>query len=228
MATLYFLPSDDAGKADALDHFAAKLPSYAAQFGISDAEVAQVQADAAAFRHELQAVQLASAYSQHRTNHKNLVRDGGADNIEPPPPLALPPAPPPVPAGVIPRFKAVAQRIKKHPKYTPAIGKDLGIVGSEKVVDPGTWKPILGSGLQAGHPAIAWTKGDADALEIHVDRGDGQGFRFLAIDIKPDYLDNAPLPPPGTGAAWKYKAVYLLDDQQVGQWSDVLTVTVGG
>ena len=33
---------------------------------------------------------------------------------------------------------------------------------------------------------------------------------------------------PGTSAVWKYKAIYSLHDEQFGQWSDVVSVTVGG
>ena len=43
----------------------------------------------------------------------------------------------------------------------------------------------------------------------------------------PDYLDTAPLPAPGTSTVWKYKAIYGLNDEQAGQWSDVASVSVG-
>ena len=33
---------------------------------------------------------------------------------------------------------------------------------------------------------------------------------------------------PGTGTVWKYKAIYRLNDEQVGQWSDVASVSVMG
>jgi len=44
----------------------------------------------------------------------------------------------------------------------------------------------------------------------------------------PDYLDTAGLPPAGQSAAWKYRAIYLLDDQPVGQWSDPVSIAVMG
>ncbi len=226
MAKSYYLPTDDGGKADLLAHFAAKLPQYADTLEISAADVASAQADAANFRYDLQCQQHSQAYAQQWTNHKNILRDGGADHADPPAPLILPEGPPPVAPGVIPRFTALVQRIKNHKKYTPAIGQDLGIVGSEQVIDTSTWKPSLGVKVEAKRPTVTWTKGKADALEIWVNRGDG--FVFLAIDLKPDYPDTAPLPAPGGSALWKYRAIYILDDQQVGQWSDDISVTVGG
>ncbi|MDD5036976.1 MAG: hypothetical protein PHE55_19795 [Methylococcaceae bacterium] len=229
MAKNYYLPKDDSGKADRLDHFAAKLPQYATLLEISAADVTAVQADAANFRYDLQAQQRSQAYAQQWTAHKNLLRDGGVDSATPPPALILPtPAPAPVAPGVIPRFTALAARIKNHKKYTLAIGQDLGIIGAEQTIDPGAWKPVLGIKTEAGHPIVTWTKGDAEALEIWVDRGDGSGFVFLSIDLKPDYPDTHPLPTPGTSAVWRYRAIYRLNDAQVGQWSDVISVTVGG
>jgi hypothetical protein len=66
-----------------------------------------------------------------------------------------------------------------------------------------------------------------DGLEILVDRGTG-AFGFLALDTIPDYLDTAPLPAAGSSAVWKYKAIYRLADEQVGQWSDVASISVMG
>jgi hypothetical protein len=75
---------------------------------------------------------------------------------------------------------------------------------------------------------INWFKQGMDALELWVDRGDGKGFVFLAIDSVPLYTDTAALPAPGIGAVWKYKGIYRENDTQVGQWSDVVSVTVAG
>ena len=38
----------------------------------------------------------------------------------------------------------------------------------------------------------------------------------------------AALPASGTGAVWKYKGIYRLSDEQVGQWSDVSSLSVMG
>jgi hypothetical protein len=59
-----------------------------------------------------------------------------------------------------------------------------------------------------------------------VDRGDGKGFGFLAVDTVPDYVDTAPIPP--AAATWKYKVIYRLHDEQVGQWSAFVSLAVGG
>lgn len=81
----------------------------------------------------------------------------------------------------------------KNP-FTDAIGQDLGIIGADQTIDPTSFKPVLDIQMQAGRPTIVWTKADADSLEVWVDRGDGKGFAFLAVDSQPDYPDTAPLP----------------------------------
>jgi hypothetical protein len=65
-----------------------------------------------------------------------------------------------------------------------------------------------------------------DQIEIHVDRGDGKGYRLLAQDTTPGYVDTAPLPP--TATTWKYRAIYRLDDAPIGQWSKEARINVGG
>ena len=144
-----------------------------------------------------------------------------------PAPSALTSPPPAVLANIFGRAANLAVRIKRHPSYTDAIGQDLGIIGAEQTMDPSSMKPVLDISLEAGHPNIGWKKQGMEGLEIHVDRGAGT-FSFLALDTIPDYLDTAPLPAAGSSAVWKYKAIYRLNDEQVGHWSDVASVSVMG
>ena len=62
-------------------------------------------------------------------------------------------------------------------------------------------------------------------IEIFVDRGNG--FEFLAFDTTPNYVDEYAIEP-GQTAVWKYKAVYIKDSKLVGQFSEVVQITVTG
>jgi len=226
MTTNSFMPNTDGGKADLLDHVASTLPHYAALLAVTNEDLASFQADALAFRYTLKSLTDMQAYSHHWTEFKNLLRDGGAGSADwVVAPMLLEPMPAAVSPGIIPRFSTLVAHLKSHKNYTSAIGLDLGLIGSTTVEDPSTWKPILTAQNKAGHPIIAWTKGAAAAIEIWVDRGDGAGFTFLTINTEPNTNDSQPLP--ATSAVWKYKAIYRLHDEQVGQWSDVLSITVG-
>jgi hypothetical protein len=136
--------------------------------------------------------------------------------------------PPTVPPDIFGRATKLAVRIKKHPNCTEAIAQDLGIIGAEVIVDPTTYQPILNLSLTAGHPHIGWAKQGMDSLELWKDWGDGKGFVQLTYTTNTDYADISPLPAPGVSAVWKYKGIYRLNDQQVGQWSDVATIGVIG
>jgi hypothetical protein len=221
-----FMPSTDSGKADLLEHLTSTLPHYAALLEANNDDLVNLHADAVAFRYALKSLADMQAYAHHWTEFKNLLRDGGAGSADwSVPPMLVEPIPAAVSPGIIPRLSALVARLKTHKNYTSAIGLDLWLVGSTSVVDPNTWKPILTAQNKAGHPIIAWTKGAAAAIEIWVDRGDGAGFTFLTINTEPNTNDPHPLP--SNSALWKYKAIYRLHDEQVGQWSDVLSITVG-
>jgi hypothetical protein len=84
-------------------------------------------------------------------------------------------------------------------------------------------KPTLKGGLDAVIPLVKWEKGDADSIDIFVDRNDGKGFIFLANDSQPDYIDTFPI---STTATWEYKGIYKIADDHVGEYSDGIAITV--
>ena len=69
---------------------------------------------------------------------------------------------------------------------------------------------------------VKWRKGCAEASRIYEDRG--SGYVWLATDGEPDYLDTLAMP--ATAATWKYKAVYEIDGEAVGLFSDEAEVQV--
>lgn len=229
MPTSSYMPSDDGGKAELLEHLAVILPKYAELLNISADDLNSLKADAVSFRYTLNSLYQSQSNSQHWTAFKNQQRDGGSGNGEWPLPFKLEePVPPAVSPGIISRLSTLVASIKAHKNYTSAIGQDLWLIGVSKVLDPNSWKPVLSSQIKAGHPVIVWVKGKAGVLEIWVDRSDGKDFVFLNIHTEPNTTDTAPLPLAGTSAIWKYKAIYRLHDEQVGHWSDVMAVTISG
>ena len=231
MSTSYFMPTSDSGKADLLDHLASNLTRYKDLLVLSDETCASVSADAKSFRYTVQTMNDMQAYAHHWTVYKNQLRDTVSTTTLPLWPMAITfvvTRPDAVQFGIIPRLSALVAQIKTNKNYTPAIGQDLWLIGTSVNVDPSTWKPQLSLQNKAGHPIIAWTKGSASAIEIWVDRSDNANFVMLTINTEPNTNDDSTLPLPGNTAMWKYKAIYRLHDEQVGQWSDVISVSVGG
>ena len=229
MAKSYYLPKGDEDRAIWLNNIAAKLPNYASKYGIMPEETMGTQNDAAYFDAFIKYYNQQSAFQKSLTDHKNAVRDGveNGGTLQPlAPPMMMLPLP--VVPGIFKRVKALVNRIKAHIHYSEADGYDLGIEGAEKTVDPASIKPSINLRIgDGGHPDVLWVKYGYDGVEIHKQVDDGE-LKFLAIDMQPHYTDMSELPPPGKSAVWKYRAIYLRKDKRVGQWSDVVTITVTG
>ncbi len=165
------------------------------------------------------------------TAFKNELRDGvvpGNPSSLPPVVPVMPAAPPAVQPDIFLRVTSLVNRIKSHASYTVADGQDLGIEGPEVMIDLENVKPELEVQIVAGRPLIKFQKLGLTALEIQVKRTDAGTFELLDISVSPDYTDMHQLPAAGQSAVWKYKAIYRLKNERVGQWSDEAAIVVGG
>lgn len=227
-----FLPASDSGKRTWMNTFSAGISgpdptggfaSLGQLLGLSAAEVASIAADALMFGFCIQNLDDFVGEKENRTTYKNLVRSGPVGSPITPYPLVPVVSPPATVApGVFSRVGDYVKRIKASPNYNDGIGKNLGIIGAEQIFDPTLLQPTLKLVLTPTGVLVKWNKGFADAVSIYVDRG--AGFAFLAVDTEPDYLDTFAFPP--SPAKWKYKAVYLIKDEQVGKFSLEVAITV--
>lgn len=224
MAKSHYLPRTDQERVVWLNNFSAKFAVYASGFGLAS-EVAGVAKDAAMFAYTVAMVENSTTTKEQWVDFKNLMRNGTPTQLAVP--IIVPPAPPAapaaIPAGIFPRTGQLVQRIKNSPSYTEAIGKDLGIIGSEQLATSSVeMKPVLKLVMKGGQVEIQWVKGDADALHIESDKG--TGWQFLAVDTIPHYTDSTRIT---TASSWKYRAMYIVNDELVGQWSAVESIAVG-
>jgi hypothetical protein len=225
MAKTSYLPTTEADKLLWLNNFAAKFSTHAVSLGFVAADATAITNDAAMFAYLTNLVETFTTAKEQRVQYKNLIKDGPIGMVAGALPAipVVPAAPAAVAPGIFPRIAQVVQRIKSHPGYTEAIGKDLGIIGAEKKMDFGVMKPVIKLVLKGGQVEVQWAKGDADSIRIEVDRGSGS-WQFLSIDSVPHYTDTTPVTAANT---WKYRAIYIVSDEPVGQWSDVVGIVVG-
>lgn len=222
------MPQGDTEKSAWLANFSAKLPKYAAKYGITGPEVGDVSAGVPFFNYWLAYMVQVQQFSQQVTAYKNELRDGLVSGA----PASTQPAPPipgQVPAVVPPdifgRASSLGLRIKKHRSYTDADGQDLGLVAAEESLEKSSAKPVFTIRLAGGgHPEIVWTKGGMGGVEIHADRTNSGVFNMVDVNSTPNYLDPAALPAQST--IWKYRLIYRKNDQRVGQWSDDVAIMV--
>jgi hypothetical protein len=227
MSTKSYQPRTDEGKESFMNNLDNKLAAHGITLGVTPQEQTSVHNDALMFNYCMKTVVMFTTKKEQIIRFKDSMRDGPIGT--PSNPLPVNPTLPPAPAvivepGIIPRINAFVQRIKHHANYTEDIGRDLGIVGSEVIFDIITMKPVLKLMKQANFIEIQWEKGHSDAIRIEVDRNDNAGWCFLAIDTVPNYSDTLV---PTVAVIWKYRGMYLIKDELVGQWSDVTSIATG-
>ena len=136
MAKKTYLPSSDADKVLWLNNFSAKFTPLAVSLGFVAADATAVTNDAAMFAYLMGTVENFTTAKEQRVEYKNLIKDGPIGSVGGAVPSgpAVPAAPTVVAPGVFPRISQMVQRIKNHPAYTEAIGRDLGIIGAEETI----------------------------------------------------------------------------------------------
>ena len=124
-----------------------------------------------------------------------------------------------------------AGRSKKSGKCTDAIAEDLRIVGTVATPPDMTGiGPKLTAKVSGGAVRLWWTYSGQPrvALGLRNPRGPQrhQGFNLLTVATTTSYVDTQPFP--ATKTVWSYKAIFRANDVQVGQWSQTVSVAVGG
>ncbi|MEC4047995.1 hypothetical protein OX284_001020 [Flavobacterium sp. SUN046] len=211
-----------------MDNFSSKIGIYAPQFGLTPEEVTNIINDSRSFTWVVSSSERVDTYKKNWTLYKTNVKKGNfnLETNQGPAPLVFDVAPTVVAPGILNRFTSLVVRIKAHPSYSKAIGLNLGIEvsASRPYLNVENAKPILKATLRVGKVHLQWKKGDFHGIAIEKDTG--KGFVSFDKDFNPNYVDNSPMPPLGESAVWRYRAAYLLNDELVGQWSDIVTISV--
>lgn len=230
-----YFPSRIADQITWLENFRNKLSGYATALGLTSGQVSAGVADARWLIYVMQSwLGAGRTWSLACTDAVAEAQsgDGSALMVLP---VFTPPTPPTgvvaVNTGALDRIFALVQTIKDSSGCTEAIATDLGIIGGAQTApDFTTLAPVFKVTKTSSGVNVAWGWGGygafLDMIEIQVDRNDNKGFVFLANDTTPGYVDTTPQP--STPVKWKYRAIYRVGDDQVGQWSSEMSITVGG
>lgn len=226
--TTSYLPVSDNDRALWLNNFSSRLGQYRVALGLTIAEVNSVIADADMFAYLVQLSDASRQYAQAVTNMKKQARSAPQQIMLP----ALPVSPtvntPPtmVSSGIFNRVIILVAIIKQHSAYSVTMGTDLGIVAPVIPFNPATMTPDLTIRIESGFPLLRWRKGESDGVHIYVDRHDNNGFVLLRRTVRNSFLDSHPLPPNTFTATWDYKVRYLIEDDEVGNYSPVISINV--
>ncbi|HEY0031004.1 MAG TPA: hypothetical protein VGC65_09620 [Bacteroidia bacterium] len=223
-----YLPANDSERVSWINNISVKLPAYQTVLGLSAAEIAQVKQDSDMYAYTVNFTNIIKQTQQNATAYKNLLKhdpDGQIIGGLPSFPV-LPPPPPAVPAGIFDRTRYLIQRIKNSPGYTNSIGQDLDIIAPVNAIDYSLLCPELKGKLNVGRPHLKWQKGVAAAVDLYADYNDGKGFRWIGRFLRKEFIDQTPIADGKVADEFRYKAVYVINDDQVGKMSQIFAITV--
>jgi hypothetical protein len=120
----------------------------------------------------------------------------------------------------------LGRQVKASPAYTEALGALFGLIGAENVIDVTTLKPILtGTDQTTGAYKIEFVKGDTDGINLYeFDEATGQ-YVFVSRHSRSPFVHSRPLKDPKKPELRRYTAIYVIGDDEVGQFSDDLIAT---
>lgn len=224
-----YIPRPDAEFGSWLGTFATGVAAVAAKYGIAATIVAQVKADSLMWNYITTNNDNVANFATSFNSFKRSLRSG--PNSGPSMAFPTPPAFASIPAsvanGIERRARIVAGIIKANKTVnTEADNKLLGIMGEDPVQtlsELDDMKPLLTIIMSGGKVLVKWKKGMADSINIYVQRGDGE-YVFLGNDAQPDFTDNTALPAEAT--TWTYRAIYVVKDTEVGQFSEAVSINV--
>ena len=225
------IPRTDQELALWLNNFAGRFAAHATALGFTAADVTAVQADAAMLGYLVGGLVPAfKSALQARTAYKNLIMSGpvGATGGDVPAMPTMPAPPATVAPGIVPRLRQLVQRIQVAPNYTEAIGRDLGITddATSAPTDSTSAKPKAKAiALPNSEVRIEFVKSGFDGVLIEARRAGESEWTLLGTDNYSPYLDSrAPLTQ-GRAEVREYRLRYLLKDEPVGDWSDIISAS---
>ncbi len=201
MAKKYFLPREIAKLRAFLLNFKNLISTHGATVGVSVPEIAALQLICTDVIALIDAIYVAKAAQKAAVDSLGTAR-----------------------TEKIPDLAGAIVRVKNHAAYTPTIGDALGIEGEEETNDSSALVGNVKIELDANRPKIVWKKQFADAIDIYVDRASEGNFIFLARDTEPDYVDTL-VPAHNNPLTWSYKCIYVISDEQVGQFGAPVSIT---
>lgn len=224
-----YLPVGDVNLASWYNNFSTKMNTlYGQTLGFTSAELADIQNDNTAFQNAVlykenlhQAATAMTAFVRNLRNSSTQTAVGAVPVVP-----AMLPLPQSVMAGIFNRLITYVRRIRQHANYTVTIGQDLDIIPPVSTFNPATAKPELTARLSGGYPVLKWKREKADGIYLYVDRRDNNGFVLIDKLVRVEYVDVAPLPANTFTATWDYKAKFMIDDDEIGLFSEIVTVSV--
>ena len=126
-----------------------------------------------------------------------------------------------------PIIRLAVRNLKTRPAYASSgIEGMLDLKGSESAFDPLTFKTTLSLSIVGGQVRVDFTKGECDSIAIYCRPRGTVGWTRIGIDSDSPYFDTKPLAAVGVPETREYMGRGLIDDEEIGIESDIVTITL--
>lgn len=131
----------------------------------------------------------------------------------------------------IEKLRALIAEIKTNPAFTDGMGAAMRIFSTSTGPGEADIKPVLTAVAGRGHVRLSGSKNYAETVNLYLRRKAGPAGEWTVIGIKRKHFpfdDEIPLAVPGVPEEREYMARGVIGDDEVGQDSDIVTVTYAG
>ena len=112
----------------------------------------------------------------------------------------------------------------------PASGSEgvLQLTGAAIAFDPSTYKPVIRASIEGGKVVVSGAKKGVEGWAIYTRLRGSQPWEKLAVENHPPYYDTRPLAQANVPEVREYMVRGVMDDQEIGLDSDIVSVTFAG
>jgi len=202
MGSKDYLPANEGQFIVWYDTFLNKLPTYTATLDIAASLSTELQTNLTSSRQKLNDVQAAKTTLNSTVELKDDVLAAAKKLI---------------------RDTVVV--LKRHKNFRQAIGEDLGIMSVASLVKyREDAKPLFTTTVLEGKTLLDWVKAEFDGVLVQCKRGSETEFTTIGRDAMSPYEDERSNLVAGTPETRIYRMRYLLDMEEVANWSDEVKV----
>lgn len=222
-----WLPIKPEEFAEWLENFNTKLPAFAAKYNISAAELGQLVRDLAWTQYWVQAKLQTEMQKKQINDYFDTITKEPNEPQPAEPTLSLPPSTPdPVPPGMRKRVRDIAAKIKGQKAiYNQADGEVLGIVGAA-ASRPENPRPTFELATLTNFSLQAdYKKAGFKSIRFEYQHKGGAWQLAMIFTNSPGVFQVTPTVA-GTAEQIFVRAIYLENNQPVGEYSDIKTALI--
>lgn len=129
----------------------------------------------------------------------------------------------------VPVMRLGVRNWKTRPLYASSgIEGTLLLKGAASNFDPLTFKTDLKLSIVGGHIRVDFTKDECDSIAVYCRLRGTSAWTLLGTDTRSPYYDTNPLANPNVPEVREYMGMGVIDNEEIGVPSDIVSIVFGG